>query len=663
MVGWWCLLIERGARATRDKRAAVAPAAVRRSAVTPACLLFASLSPAQRALPFHLKPKRATPPRNKTARALCGNPRRSQTMEPQAPPPPPPPRLLVLCGPVGAGKRALARLLRDQALTPVRLITPRELLELEEKEENVAAANDATPTRVVVLSATKAQSLRHRRPGLPATYVFVSPASLAELEASLRGRGRRTDGEEEEEEDSDEGDEGHREGADATTTTPAANPDDDDDGEDESERLERLLSLARRELAAVVESPQDFDYVLAAGAQQAFLAAAQQQLERIARRARRGLGAERRGASGEPLQILGPGGVEVVVEDEEEGVAAATAAAAGTTPTTMTAAAAAAAAAEAPPPPPHPPAQAFISPELAALRGKVALVTGASSGIGRACAKQLHAAGMRVAAVARRADRLAALGRELLEGSDGGGGAPAAASSSSSSSSFLALPADVSSEQDVGSLLPRIREAWGSSRGGGAQEEAAAVGVDVLVHVAGLARDDARIFDGNPQAWRQMCDVNLLGTCLMFRAVVGDMSSRGKWGHVVSLTGLTSIRCPDPHSGGAFFAATKMAMRMCTEGLRREARERGVPLRVSAVSPGLVDTEFFAVRATEGRGGGRAGAAVGAAARERVLASSLPKGEPPLLPDDVARCVLYCLTAPAHVEVNDVVVRPRGQAV
>jgi NADP-dependent 3-hydroxy acid dehydrogenase YdfG len=529
---------------------------------------------------------------------------------------------------VGAGKCALARALAREHPGAVCLVSPSELP--TETEAVAAAGRSATP--VVVLSARNAQRLRRR---LPATYVFVSPASLAELEANLRGRGARGGGQEQEEEHSDEADEGHR---DDEATTPA-------DAEDEGERLERLLSLARRELAAVVESPQDFDYVLAAPSSSSSnttttVADAVRQLARMARRAARGLGAERRGADGQPLQILGPGGVEV---QEEEGGEEAAAQAPAPAPATAAAAAAAAAGGPTTPPPPAAPPHPFISPELAALRGKVAIVTGASSGIGRACARQLHAAGMRVAAVARRADRLAALGRELEGGEEGGGSNPR----------FLALAADVSSEEQVAALLPAVRACWGDT-----------AGADVLVHVAGLARDDASIFDGAADAWRQMSEVNLIGTCLIFREVVRDMERRKQWGHVVSLTGLTSIRCPDPQAGGAFFAGTKMAMRMCTEGLRREARERGVPLRVSAVSPGLVDTEFFAVRATAGRSGGgsedASAAAKGAAARDKVM-SSLP-GEP-LSADDVSRCVLFCLSAPAHMEVNDVVVRPRAQAV
>lgn len=282
-----------------------------------------------------------------------------------------------------------------------------------------------------------------------------------------------------------------------------------------------------------------------------------------------------------------------------------------------------------------PPPPSFVSPGLAALRGRVALVTGASSGIGRACAKQLYRAGMRVAAVARREDRLLALGDELRREEEEEEGERA-----DDAPRFLPLVCDVSDEAAVrAALLPRLRAAWGAD-----------AGVDALVHVAGLARDDASIFNGNAASWREMVDVNLLGTCFLFRETVADMRRRGRYGTIVSLTGLTSIRCPDPQAGGAFFAATKMAMRMVTEGLRREARELGVPLRVCAVSPGLVETEFFDVR---GRG-------LDPGAKGRAMAA-LPG--PPLSPDDVARCVLFCLSAPDDVEINDVVVRPRAQAI
>eukprot|EP00955_Chlamydomonas_euryale_P076557 362713-Chlamydomonas_euryale.AAC.20 len=111
------------------------------------------------------------------------------------------------------------------------------------------------------------------------------------------------------------------------------------------------------------------------------------------------------------------------------------------------------------------------------------------------------------------------------------------------------------------------------------------------------------------------------------------------------MVGLSGHRIPDGPAGGGFYCGTKAAVKMMTEGLRQEARGRGVPLRVSAISPGIVETEFFAVKTYGDE----------AAARAATDAFQC------LQPDDVAQAILWCLSAPDHVEVNDIVVRPSAQ--
>lgn len=304
-------------------------------------------------------------------------------------------------------------------------------------------------------------------------------------------------------------------------------------------------------------------------------------------------------------------------------------------------------------------ADAADYPDIPALKGKIAIVTGATSGIGRACAFALHRAGMRVTGVGRRYDLLVELEEELWQDEQrrakaaakaaGAGGRPRAGGGDDDPTKphrrFYYRQTDLADEEEVKYLFVKNRNWWGQHTG---------AGCDVLVHAAGLARGDASIFTGSTESWREMAEVNLIATAVLFREAVKDMEQRGQWGTIVSVTGLTSHRCPDAQSGGSFFAGTKMAMRMVTEGLRREARERGVPLRVCAVSPGLVDTNFFAERAR--------GLEAPEAARARAMVS-LGQGGLPLAPEDVARCVLFCLSAPEHVDVNDVIVRPRAQAI
>lgn len=145
----------------------------------------------------------------------------------------------------------------------------------------------------------------------------------------------------------------------------------------------------------------------------------------------------------------------------------------------------------------------------------------------------------------------------------------------------------------------------------------------------------------------EMVSTNLLGNCMATRMAVQDMRRRGQWGHIINLVGLSGHRIPDAPAGGTFFAATKHAVRAVTEGLRQEARGAGVPLRVTGISPGLVETEFFTVRAF-----GDASAAAAVTNSMRCLD-----------PADVANAVLWALSAPAHMEVNDIIIRPTQQMI
>ncbi|KAI8466605.1 MAG: hypothetical protein J3K34DRAFT_433187 [Monoraphidium minutum] len=231
---------------------------------------------------------------------------------------------------------------------------------------------------------------------------------------------------------------------------------------------------------------------------------------------------------------------------------------------------------------------------------------------------------MRVVAVARRRERLEELQRAML-----GPGVGLAAVD------FLPVVCDVTKEAEVQALPRIVLKRWPDR------------GVDVLVNVAGLARNDASLFDGNTSSWVEMVSTNLLGAAMVTREAVRDMRRRGEWGHVINMVGLSGHRIPDAAAGGSFFAATKFGVKAITDGLRQEARAAGVPLRVSGVSPGLVQTEFFKVRA------------FGDEEKAAAATSSIQ----PLQPEDVARAVLWCLSAPPHMEVNDVVIRPREQVI
>jgi NADP-dependent 3-hydroxy acid dehydrogenase YdfG len=245
------------------------------------------------------------------------------------------------------------------------------------------------------------------------------------------------------------------------------------------------------------------------------------------------------------------------------------------------------------------------------LRERVALVTGASAGIGAAVARSLAAAGMKVAICARRRDRLEVLANAIA---------------ATGATTPLVRTCNMRVERDILTVFEAVREAWG--------------GVDVLVNNAGLGRA-APLCTGDTEAWREILEVNVLGLCIATREAVTDMTARGDRGHVVHISSMASHRVP---TGSGVYSASKFAVRSLTEGLRRELRERKSSIRVTAISPGFVETEFAAVYH---------GDADAAAATYRRY--------PCLQPDDIASAVLYAVSQPSHVQVHDVLVRPTQQ--
>jgi NADP-dependent 3-hydroxy acid dehydrogenase YdfG len=245
------------------------------------------------------------------------------------------------------------------------------------------------------------------------------------------------------------------------------------------------------------------------------------------------------------------------------------------------------------------------------LRGRSAIVTGASSGIGAATARSLAAAGMRLAIAARREDRLSALARELAE----------------TGAEVVVARTDLRDEAEILRLFATARSRFG--------------GVDVLVNNAGLGLA-APIAGGATESWRTMLEVNVLALCVASREAIRDMERRGVGGHLVHVSSMAGHRVPGADS--AVYSATKFAVRALTEGMRRELRARRSPIRVSAVSPGYVDTEFAEVFA------GSAEAAQERTPKIKTLEST-----------DVAAAILWVLQQPSHVQVHDVLLRPTAQ--
>jgi NADP-dependent 3-hydroxy acid dehydrogenase YdfG len=243
-------------------------------------------------------------------------------------------------------------------------------------------------------------------------------------------------------------------------------------------------------------------------------------------------------------------------------------------------------------------------------RGKVALVTGASSGIGRAVALDLGKAGMRVALLARRIERLDAV-RSMIEAAGG---------------TALCVAADLRVEADILAAFETVRARLG--------------GVDVLVNSAGIGRV-APLMSGATADFRALLELNVLALAICTREAIADMQLRGAAGHIVHIASMSAHRV---QLGSGMYAATKHGVRALTEGLRRELREAGSGIRVSAVSPGDVETELKSVM-------------YGSAEAARAKAPPYR----PLDPEDVSAAVLHALSAPAHAEIHDILLRPTAQ--
>jgi NADP-dependent 3-hydroxy acid dehydrogenase YdfG len=243
------------------------------------------------------------------------------------------------------------------------------------------------------------------------------------------------------------------------------------------------------------------------------------------------------------------------------------------------------------------------------LHEQVALVTGASSGIGTAVARALAQRGVRVALAARRVDRLRALAEELI--GDGRGDA-------------LALACDVRNPDDVQAAVQQTLDRWGK--------------LDILVANAGFGYRSPLV-DGDITRWKDMIDTNVYGLLLTLKYGVPPMLERGR-GHVI-ITSSVAGRVPTP--GGSAYCGSKFAATAIADVLRQEVGPQGV--RVTTIEPGVVISEFQEV----------AGYTPG-------ILDNMLKGATPLLPADIARAVVFAVEQPAHYGVNEIVVRPTGQA-
>ncbi|MDE2782459.1 MAG: SDR family NAD(P)-dependent oxidoreductase [Gemmatimonadota bacterium] len=245
------------------------------------------------------------------------------------------------------------------------------------------------------------------------------------------------------------------------------------------------------------------------------------------------------------------------------------------------------------------------------IRGKTAVVTGATAGIGEACARSLAEMGVRVVLTARRSDRLAALAADIAAKT---GAIPP-----------LVHTLDVRDRAAIDGFM-----AWLDDRD---------VAVDILVNNAGLARGLDTVQEGSHDDWDEMIDTNVKGLLNMTRAILPGMIERDS-GHVLNLG---SIAGHWVYPKGNVYCATKYAVRALTEGTNVDVV--GTNVRVSSVDPGLAETEFSVVRF---RG-------------NEDRARDVYEGTAPLVAEDIADAVCYVLNTPPHVNVLHLVMMPTVQ--
>jgi len=243
------------------------------------------------------------------------------------------------------------------------------------------------------------------------------------------------------------------------------------------------------------------------------------------------------------------------------------------------------------------------------MNKKIALITGATSGIGEATARLLARHPYKLILCGRRQDRLDKLKTELAGQTE-----------------VTTLAFDVRERNDVQQAFAGLPEAWRS--------------IDVLINNAGNAHGLDPIQTGSVDDWDAMMDINVKGLLYVSNEVIPGMTKRAS-GHIVNLG---SIAGKEVYPNGNVYCASKYAVDALTKGMRMDLNSFGI--KVTSVNPGLVDTEFSIVRFKG----------------DEQRAANVYKGMKPLTGQDIAEVILYTLQAPAHVVLADITVLPTAQA-
>ncbi len=245
------------------------------------------------------------------------------------------------------------------------------------------------------------------------------------------------------------------------------------------------------------------------------------------------------------------------------------------------------------------------------LSGKIACITGASAGIGKACAESFAAAGCNLILLARRLDRVEELG-EILRDKYG--------------IKYYAGKLDVRNRDEVERFFKNLPKDFNE--------------IDILINNAGLAKGMGPLYENEIEDWEIMIDTNVKGLLYVSRAVVPGMVERDR-GHIINIG---SIAGRGTYPGGSVYTATKHAVNAITNSLRKDLTN--TEIRVSTIDPAFTETEFSIVR-FDG---------------DKERARKVYEGFQPLLAEDIAETILFVATRPPHVTISDVVIYPTAQS-
>ncbi|KAJ3629017.1 hypothetical protein MTP99_013441 [Tenebrio molitor] len=246
-------------------------------------------------------------------------------------------------------------------------------------------------------------------------------------------------------------------------------------------------------------------------------------------------------------------------------------------------------------------------------KGKVAIVTGASAGIGAAIAKQLVEEGLQVVGLARRSERVEELAKKL-QGQKG---------------KLYAIKADISKEEDI---LEAFK--WTSDNVGP---------VHILVNNAGIVQQ-TNLIEGDTEKWKKTFDTNVMGLCVATREAVKIMKAEKIDGHIIHINSIAGHTVPN-YPGLNVYPASKYAVTALTETLRQELNHLGLKIKITSVSPGTVDTEIIQTN----------NFVINSKFVEKM------KKTPKLNAEDVADSVLYVLSTPRHVQIHELTIKPIGE--